>query len=796
MLKTYYDSRYINIEKGVYMHYKKKLKFFTSHLILSGFVFSTSCLVLPVYGATISVPAIKQLISQDTVFENNTYQDISSSTNGSALYLYSKTGNPAVTIKNSTFINNSASSTDKANGAYGGAISLSGNISVSMDHVIMTGNSADTTAENLTTGKNQGGAYYQSGGSFTGNNLTITNNKTTGNSASQGAAMFLYGGINGSIENSVFSDNFSTASGSTYFANEAGALYIGAGDTGFKVSKSDFINNHITSTWAFGGALSIRKNVTLEETNFINNKAIGVNGVGYGGALLTSGANLTVKDSTFNGNNASDEGGAIYNYSGSTISFIGNNNFLNNTTGTQSYGFVKNDIYNDGTLNISDSLTLDGGISGSGNILFKENSSLTATLNNTFIQADTVEIENNSSLNLIIPGGTENQTYDFITASLLSGTFATASNPLYELDFLDNGQVSVTKKGIDEILTSTSLSSDTAEQIYHISGSNSSTASLLSQNIQQALLNSDLQSVEQELKKTNPDITPIHTTERVVYQITNAISHRLSSLSSNTVGRSGGDTISNKGMWVQGLYNKSKLDNAFKGYTQGFALGVDTHIKEDYILGLGYSYSNTRISSDRTTNAYGDTLFAYAQYMPSDWYVNTMLSYGHTNYKEKASSFGVSLSSQYDIDMYATQIATGKNYKNFTPEIALRYIYTQQDKYHNGLAWIKTKNNDLLTGIASLKYTHPFSYKKVTIVPEIKLGVTYDFVADGNVSIVSIQNAPAFLTKGQRLGRFGSELSLSSTITYKDFDFFMEYDLGIKKNYTSQTGKLKIRYNF
>ena len=63
-------------------------------------------------------------------------------------------------------------------------------------------------------------------------------------------------------------------------------------------------------------------------------------------------------------------------------------------------------------------------------------------------------------------------------------------------------------------------------------------------------------------------------------------------------GRSAGDTFTDTGLWVQGLYNYSKQDmtsstEGFKAHTKGIAFGVDNQLSNNWLMGVGYAYTDT-----------------------------------------------------------------------------------------------------------------------------------------------------------------------------------------------------------
>ena len=131
-------------------------------------------------------------------------------------------------------------------------------------------------------------------------------------------------------------------------------------------SKEDTIINGTNSAWIFN--IQSNKNVTIHNLTFVNGTS------SVGGAIYNHGI-LTVKNSTFTGNNATNFGGAIYN-DGGTLD-VNDCNFLNNAA--NSYGGAIYNV-NNGNLNINNSTFINNRAYWSGAIYNRETCVL--TLNN------------------------------------------------------------------------------------------------------------------------------------------------------------------------------------------------------------------------------------------------------------------------------------------------------------------------------------------------------------------------------------------------------------------------------
>jgi predicted outer membrane repeat protein len=250
---------------------------------------------------------------------NNNYADNLGEvnySNGGGIY---NTGNMNVTGSN--FISNNA--------IYGGAIDNKAGTST-INNSTFTDNTA--TPENGANATPEGGAIYNDDtGSLTVKNSTFTGNNATGNG----------GAINNDNSGDTLNVYYSTFNGNT--ANYGGAI---DNDYTLSVTGCNFTNNKATK---YGGAIGNDGTLTVTGSKFTNSTALD-------GGAISSGKILTVNNSTFNGNKATDSttgygGGAIFNTG--TLTINGISTFTNNTVtnGHGSGGSINNYIGGNLTLN-------------------------------------------------------------------------------------------------------------------------------------------------------------------------------------------------------------------------------------------------------------------------------------------------------------------------------------------------------------------------------------------------------------------------------------------------------------
>lgn len=794
----------------------------------------------------------------DGVTVSGKFTKNSAGENGGAIFndgAKDKIGNAGgvMTIRDSVFSENTAK-------AWGGAIFNSGTLTLG-DGVSFTGNSAkfggavwndgkmEIAAGTKFVGNNSekaAGALYNSSTGTLGNLIgvvfenntaafggAINNSKTSagikggtidlisesrfiGNSGgkSQGGAIRNQGTIS-TIEKSVFDSNV---------AGNGGAINNGTwGSLVEGIYQTKFINNTAIAAGGNhqGGAITNASYIgTIDGAVFESNRAGKI-----GGAI----ANVTPQDggvgiaeiknianSTFTGNIAGENGGAIYNVERGKITLSGKNTFTGNMAGG-----VGNDIHNLGKLTVSDgTTTIDGGITGDGALTIADGATLNIgtttvqqkelTLDGTVgativgannygkLLAETYNGNGKVSLNVATTG-----TYNIFGENANEYTVVDAG-AIYDVTKGDNGAVTIATKNVEEIAKETGLTDIAANTVAALANADNDLANIASLNAQQALRNGDTDYVEIESAKASPVDQP------VVQSVAQSVQSAVMTLAANrmagaptagTMGRSGGDlSDADYGVWAQGMFNKSKFNGQFNGYTRGVSAGFDALIDKQYTIGLGYAFGHSDVHANggRDTEIDSNSIFAYAQYKPSEWFVNAALNYTMSKYTETVDAFGVRLKSDYDTDAFGGQVMTGYDFASgLTPEVGLRYLHVTQDSYSNGLNHVSSDDTDFLTGIAGMKYR--FAIENDSVInwfPELRAAATYDFVSDKAMSTVTMPGAASYVVDGDRLSRFGGEFGIGLTAEYNGLEISLVYDLNLHKDYTSQTGMAKFRYEF
>ena len=311
-----------------------------------------------------------------------------------------------------------------------------------------------------------------------------------------------------------------------------------------------------------------------------------------------------------------------------------------------------------------------------------------------------------------------------------------------------------------------------------------------------------------------PEVAPMvqHTQTETANQVFGAIGTRLSggSISTGGEGMSSGDNVFERAaMWVQGLFNHSKLDDTSKAYgfdadSSGVAMGAEKYVTEDTKVGLGYAYTNTDIDGFmRSTDVDTHTAFVYGEYKPSNWYVNSIVSYGWSDYDESKNVAGINVKSDYDVETFGLQTMTGYDmqFKHFglTPEVGLRYVHISQDGYTDSADQkVSGNDSDILTGVIGAKVSKTWTLENgMNIKPEARIAATYDLTNDDTNSVVTLANGSAYMVEGDALDRFGMEFGAGVTAEVNNnVDFSLGYEGKFREDYQDHTGLVNLKYKF
>lgn len=280
-----------------------------------------------------------------TTIENNTASNL-----GGGVYVGN---NSDVTITDSTLEGNTAAS-------QGGAIVAYSGRNITLDNTTVKGNKAIS-----------GGAIHALGTAVTDTHITLENNtEFTGNNATSGAGIYAYtiagNPLQIDILNSKINNNTATSYGGGIFAYNgvkvradgadisgntaanAGGLFL------WNNSSADLNNSEVSGNKATGNSGGVYVYDATCSLTTSNGTVFRENSGYRGGGIFSSGGTVTVEDSTFEKNTATDDGGAIAATQNSSLT-VRNSKVLENKAADTAGGILAEKS----TLEVTDSI-IDG----------------------------------------------------------------------------------------------------------------------------------------------------------------------------------------------------------------------------------------------------------------------------------------------------------------------------------------------------------------------------------------------------------------------------------------------------
>ena len=550
-------------------------------------------------------------------------------------------------------------------------------------------------------------------------------------------------------------------------------------------------------------------------------------------ANVSGNGNLNVKsssalvDGNVSGSNLTFE--ADHSLSKAFSGTIGDLASLNVNKGTLTYDKQAGKISN---LNVTGGLDIGTNTVNATNVDFKDNSSLAlrvaATNNYGKINADNITIGKDTTMKVTLDNGVvgngENTDLKFLNGKV-TGSFTNkiAENSRYDIKWNEDGSLNITGTATaSDVVVDAGGSinnAKTAEAWDSITSSTTASAgakavaSVLGDLSQNATTAAGQKAYVDALTAVAPEVAPMvqKTQTETANQVFGAVSTRLTggSISTGSEGMSSGDSNLDAAVWVQGMFNKSKLDDTskskgFDADSNGVALGIEKFINKDVKVGAGYAYTNTDIDGFmRSTDVDTHTAIVYGEYKPSNWYVNGIATYGWSDYSEDKNVAGVGVKADYDVETFGLQAMTGYDMQvkgfSITPEAGLRYVHIKQDAYKDSAdQHVSANDSDVLTGVIGAKVSKNFELSNgMNIKPEARIAATYDLFNDDVNSVVTLANGSAYAVEGEALDRFGMEFGAGVTAEVNSqVELSLGYEGKFREDYQDHTGLINAKYKF
>ena len=272
-----------------------------------------------------------------------------------------------------------------------------------------------------------------------------------------------------------------------------------------------------------------------------------------------------------------------------------------------------------------------------------------------------------------------------------------------------------------------------------------------------------------------------------------------------TYGLSSGDMINPAAIWLNAYKGKSELEKheniqGFKTDRNGMLAAVEKRFNSAFKAGLGYQFERNEIEAlKRKTDVDTNRGFVYAEYQPSNFFINGALSYSVSKYKEKKKIIDQQLAASYNASTFAVQTTVGYEGRYFTPETGIRYYSIKRDEYTDDAKQkVEAGSMNVLRGVAGVRagFDVNSGYRRI-LRPEIYAGVSYDIVSDSDEATVTLPTGETYKVHGESLDKFGVEAGagITADITSR-FSLKAQYLGTFRKNYSSHTGMFGLKYQF
>lgn len=591
-----------------------------------------------------------------------------------------------------------------------------------------------------------------------------------------------------------------------------------------------------TITGTTGSGIFINDNSPV----FANIKNYGtISGSTYGIYInidSTSGDIDTYEGSTING--AIDAQATVLNFFGGTINGTINVSSLNINSGstfnmTNSIT-VANAVTNSGTLKIgSSSRTITGDYTQSSGGLLKIDVQSTSSYGQLVV-SDAVNLSASGAIDVnvasgasIVKGGTLSNVISGATFTTPTGGFSVTDNSRL-LNFsaaMNGGSNGVNLTVVDDASTSISQS-NSANGDSSAAGSAAKLDELITlnpggdwQNIVSAFykLGSD-QEISNAVSQTTPALAGA-TNGAVSETMNTAMRIVQARTSSNSSGLSSGDDIKEShNVWIKtfGSWGKQGNKDGVVGYgsnAYGFIAGQDEDINDKTNLGFGFSYYNSKLTSNNNFNKASVDSFlaiAYGSYsLDEKTQINGQVAagYNRTDSSRYINFGGLSRTAKGKYDGWNLHIGSGisrlENLNRDTtiaPQLRLDYFMIANQSYTETGAGalnlhVASQNQAQLIPAAEVQANHKFT-EEFSLA--LNAGLGYDLLNKRNTVNASLEaGGGEFITRGLApspwIVRSGAGLIWKQS---DEMDLTVRYDRRDRGEYVNQTVSLKLRRLF
>ena len=263
--------------------------------------------------------------------------------------------------------------------------------------------------------------------------------------------------------------------------------------------------------------------------------------------------------------------------------------------------------------------------------------------------------------------------------------------------------------------------------------------------------------------------------------------------------------------------DQDRVDNnsGFKYDTGGVALGIDTPINENWVLGISMGFANTDVDFD---NANWDSEFdayhfgIYGSYNTESYYIDTAFSYARNEYdSDRLINFGGinrRAESDHDGNDYSIYLGGGYNLNfknwNFIPTLSLQYTYHDEESFtENGAGGLNLHvdafDADSVMSQLGFRLGRSFQVKKMKMDAEFSAKWAHEYADIDHMVTARFAGTTAgsFTVAGIEPDRDSALLGLAITAQVKkNIKAYLSYDSELREDFDAQTISGGIRVDF
>ncbi len=305
---------------------------------------------------------------------------------------------------------------------------------------------------------------------------------------------------------------------------------------------------------------------------------------------------------------------------------------------------------------------------------------------------------------------------------------------------------------------------------------------------------------------------------------TNVLGSHIISLVTPIASAAGDENSKEVGLWASAfggnaLQKSYQKQIGFRSSTAGGAIGFDTEINDQTIVGLAGTYSASNVKPKGKLS--GDTVkaksYAISFYgisnLGNNWFAQGSVALGNTSISNNnrrvvgASSYVIA-KSKFNIVNYSLDMLAGYNYRVgsssiITPLAGISYVrYNNDDAQETGAGIqnrkIKMKAVDKINGIMGARISHNIALEEDRVLElELHGFGSYDFKNQTPSTDIRISGYDKSLSSGsQKPSRTSFNLGTSFTNKKGMIEYGAGYDMNLSKKYQAHQGSVKLRVNF